>query len=55
MNDDIHVTPVGDLIPHVDRRDCWCQPTPDADEPRVVVHHSADEREQWEGPEVGHA
>lgn len=25
-HDDVHVTPLGDLVDHDCRRDCWCQP-----------------------------
>jgi len=39
-----HVVPVNDSAPHRDI-DCWCEPTPSREEPRVLVHHSADGRE----------
>ena len=41
----LHVMPVDDSAEHRDSMDCWCHPTPDAEEPRVIVHHSADGRE----------
>lgn len=25
-HNDLHVTPVGDLREHTERRDCWCEP-----------------------------
>jgi hypothetical protein len=42
---DIHVTPVNDLREHNDSRACWCNPTPDDDEPSIFIHHSMDGRE----------
>lgn len=45
---EIHVMPMNDLREHVDSRDCWCKPTPDGDEPLVIVHHSMDRREEYE-------
>lgn len=44
----IHVLPVGDLREHTCSVQCWCQPTPDEDEPLVIVHHAMDGREQFE-------
>lgn len=45
----IHVYPTDDLREHVtDGRPCWCQPTPEVDEPSVIVHHSMDGRENYE-------
>lgn len=41
----VHVMPVDDTAPHRDTVDCWCNPTPDEEEPLVIVHHSADGRE----------
>ena len=43
-----HVIPLDDLREHDESLACWCQPTPDHDEPNVIVHHSADLREQYE-------
>lgn len=40
-----HVVPMGDLREHDSSKDCWCNPTPDEDEPAVWVHHSMDRRE----------
>lgn len=48
MTSNIHVMPVNDLREHVDSPDCWCKPTPAEDEPRVLVHHSMDGREDFE-------
>ena len=44
-----HVTPLNDSAPHRESIECWCRPTPATDEPRVLVHHSADGRELTEG------
>jgi hypothetical protein len=45
---DNHVIPLDDLREHRVSLKCWCDPTPEADDPRVVVHHSMDQREQYE-------
>lgn len=44
----IHVVPMGDLREHEDSPTCWCKPEPDPDEPRVLIHHSMDRREEYE-------
>lgn len=44
----LHVTPENDLREHVLSRQCWCKPTPDEEEPSVIVHHSLDGREAFE-------
>jgi hypothetical protein len=44
----IHVIPVNDLREHVATGSCWCKPTPDPEEPFVMIHHSMDLREQFE-------
>ena len=46
--DNIHVVPLNDLREHDTSLTCWCHPTPEDDEPRVVLHHSMDERESYE-------
>ena len=46
--DCIHVIPINDLREHECRADCWCNPTPDDEEPFVIVHHSMDRREEYE-------
>lgn len=46
--DRIHVVPVNDLRGHTLRIDCWCRPTLDDVEPRVILHHSLDQRERYE-------
>lgn len=48
----LHVLPVDDLREHVADLNCWCHPTPDADDEDVVVHHSADRREEYERGEL---
>jgi hypothetical protein len=48
MSDDIHVMPVGDLREHDDTAECWCRPSRDEEEPRVVIHNSMDGREAHE-------
>lgn len=42
-----HVVPVGDLREHLPAG-CWCDPRRNDEDPMVVVHHSADERESYE-------
>jgi len=50
LKGDIHVMPVDDLWEHVDSDDCWCEPRLEGESrPFVVVHHSADRREFFEG------
>lgn len=51
MSDLIHVMPLNDLREHVARVDCWCRPTPDMEEPFVIIHHSLDQREKYESGE----
>ena len=45
---DIHVCPLGDLQEHWVTVGCWCNPTRDDEEDRVVTHNSADGREDFE-------
>jgi hypothetical protein len=45
---DIHVVPNADLAVHEFSARCWCSPRRDDEEPRVVVHNSADGREEHE-------
>lgn len=45
---DIHVTPINDLREHEDSAACWCGPSRDDEEPRVVIHNSMDQRETYE-------
>ena len=44
----VHVTPIDDLREHVYFPYCWCHPTPDVENPSVVVHHAMDGREAYE-------
>ena len=48
MTELIHVMPQNDLREHTCSVDCWCHPTPDADNDQVMVHHSLDQRESYE-------
>jgi hypothetical protein len=48
LTDRIHVTPCGDLREHSLSMHCWCKPTPDDEEPRVILHHAMDGREAFE-------
>jgi hypothetical protein len=44
-----HVYPLDDLREHVtDGPGCWCNPTPDEEEPQLLVHHAMDGREAFE-------
>ena len=44
-----HAIPKNDLFPHVlSHKDCWCKPTRDEDNETIIVHHSADGREEYE-------
>jgi hypothetical protein len=47
----VHVIPTADLRAHDASLGCWCEPTPDEDEPRMLMHHSADGREAFESGE----
>ncbi len=44
----IHVVPINDLREHELSVDCWCKPTEDDEWPDIWVHHSMDEREEYE-------
>ena len=45
----IHVVPINDLREHEASVDCWCKPTEDDEGwPDIWVHHSMDEREEYE-------
>jgi hypothetical protein len=45
----IHVYPLNDLREHVTNGDeCWCNPTPDDEEPLLLIHHAMDGREAFE-------
>lgn len=44
----IHVLPINDLREHQEALDCWCNPTPDHEEPSVIIHNSMDGRESYE-------
>lgn len=44
----VHVVPLNDLREHLCAIDCWCKPTASEDEPRVIVHHAMDKREEFE-------
>ncbi len=44
--DRLHVIPLNDTREHEESVDCWCKPRDDGD--GVVVHNSADRREEYE-------
>ncbi len=48
----LHVTPEDDLREHILSLACWCHPTRDEAEPRVIFHHAMDQRERWETGEL---
>jgi len=49
MDDErVHVVPINDWREHDPSVECWCKPTPDDEEPRIIVHHSMDRREEYE-------
>lgn len=52
MNELIHVVPLNDLRDHEASITCWCHPTPDEDEPQVILHHALDQREKYETGEL---
>ena len=45
LSDPSEVIPLGDRRTHRRAPDCWCHPTEDEG---VIVHNSADEREEYE-------
>lgn len=45
MNDVLHVIPLNDLYEHAECEDCWCDPEVSD---RIVIHNSADRREDYE-------
>lgn len=44
----VHVMPIFDLRQHDAVPECWCCPTEDTEDSFVLIHHSADQREQFE-------
>ena len=49
MTETIHVMPVNDIFTHDQTVNCWCAPVVEEyDEGRVVIHNSADNREDFE-------
>ncbi len=46
-----HIVPIQDTRGHTMSHDCWCSPQRDADDPTVLVHSSADQREMYESGE----
>ena len=46
--DDIHVVPRNDIVDHWCSISCWCQPERDEEQENVVIHNSADGREDFE-------
>lgn len=46
-----HVAPIDDLLDHQLSRSCWCKPL---DDEGIVVHNSADCREDVEGERIDH-
>lgn len=46
----IHVMPINDIREHQSEMSCWCRPQVDVDDDEVVVHNSADMREENENP-----
>jgi hypothetical protein len=44
----LHVIPLDDTRDHIPFPECWCCPTPDDEYPEVLLHHSADGREDFE-------
>lgn len=47
ITETLHVIPIDDYREHTEHN-CWCIPTPDAEEPKVMIHHSMDRREFYE-------
>lgn len=43
-----HVVPDDDTYPHLVSMGCWCHPQVELDDTRVVMHRSADGREDFE-------
>jgi hypothetical protein len=48
----IHVIPLNDWREHEASRACWCAPSPDEDEPDILLHHAMDQRERYESGEL---
>ena len=48
MKQAVHVIPLNDLREHTASVNCWCQPTEDGEWPDIWVHHSMDQREDYE-------
>ena len=43
-----HIVPEDDSEGHITDTSCWCDPTQDAEDPHLYIHHSADGRENFE-------
>jgi len=47
--EDLHVVPQGDILPHYDEADCWCDPTVEVVGAHLlIIHNSFDGREEDE-------
>lgn len=49
----IHIIPANDWRDHTLSRACWCEPTPAIVHPDIIMHNSADHREDEEH-QTGH-
>jgi hypothetical protein len=46
MSDIYHILPINDIREHEESIDCWCEPEEDIN--GVIIHNSADGREDYE-------
>ena len=55
--ENVHVVPVEDTLPHVIKgTTCWCKPQEiEENEGTVIVHNSADGREEYENGRQKHS
>lgn len=45
---EIQIMPIGDLREHERSSGCWCRPSRDEEDSRIVVHNAMDRREEYE-------
>lgn len=48
VGNEMHVSPIDDLMPHKLCRSCWCMPIEDDVHEHILHHQSMDRREDFE-------
>jgi hypothetical protein len=39
FDNELHLIPAGEVMPHIATLQCWCKPVQDKDEPTVYTHN----------------